>query len=279
MVASMLCFSSMDAMSKYIVHDYGIVQVLFVRSVIYVGFAALVAGRGAGLWRAFRTGRPWLQAGRAALAVVENGTFVLAFRYLPLADAHAVASSSPLIVVALSAPMLGERVGLDRWAAVLAGFVGVLLIIRPGFAQPNLALLIPLFGAVLWGLYQILVRLCSRSDPPETTLMWSAWVSLAMTSVGALPGWTAPSASAWLLLVGIGLLGAVGHFGLIKALDYAEAAAVQPYSYTLLLWVTVLGVLVFGDVPDAWTIAGGAVVVASGMFAWWRERAGERAAS
>jgi drug/metabolite transporter (DMT)-like permease len=177
-----------------------------------------------------------------------------------------------LIVVALSAPMLGERVGLDRWAAVMVGFVGVLLIIRPGFAAPNPALLIPLCGSLLWGLYQILVRLCSRTDPPETTLMWSAWVSLAMTAVVGLPGWTPPTGFAWALLAVIGLLGCVGHFGLIKALEYAEAAALQPFSYSLLLWVAALGVLVYGDVPDGWTIAGGSVVVASGLFAWWRER-------
>ena len=259
MVASMLCFASMDAITKYIVHDYGVAQVLFVRSVIFLGLAALLAHRTQGLRRALRSRRPWLQ-------------FWLAFRYLPLADTHAVGSSSPLIVVALSAPMLGEKVGLDRWAAVLVGFAGVLLIIRPGFASPNWALLLPLAGAAMWGLYQILIRLCGRTDSSETTLLWSAGVALLLTMFAGLPTWNPPSGLGWTLLIAISLLGSLGYLALTFALDAAEAAAIQPYSYTLLLWVSVLGVLVFGDIPDGWTIAGGAIVVASGLFAWWRER-------
>jgi drug/metabolite transporter (DMT)-like permease len=273
MVASMLCFASMDATTKYIIHDYGVAQVLFVRSLVFTGFAALLAHRRGGLRRAMHSARPWLQAGRAALAVVESAAFVLAFRYLPLADAHSVGASSPLFVVALSAPLLGERVGRDRWLAVLAGFAGVLLIIRPGFIALNLALLLPLAGAFMWGLFQILLRLCSRTDSNETTLLWSAVVGLVLTSFVGLPGWTPPTGQAWVLLIVIALLGCLGSLALTVALAVAEAAAIQPYSYTLLLWVTVLGMVVFGDMPDRWTVAGGAIVVASGLYAWHRERA------
>jgi len=272
MVASMLCFASMDAATKYIIHDYGVAQVLFVRSVVFTGFAALLAHRRGGLRRAMHSARPWLQAGRAALAVVESAAFVLAFRYLPLADAHSVGASSPLFVVALSAPLLGEPVGRDRWLAVLAGFAGVLLIIRPGFIALNLALLLPLAGAFMWGLFQILLRLCSRTDSNETTLLWSAVVGLVLTSFVGLPGWTPPTGQAWVLLTVIALLGCLGSLALTVALAVAEAAAIQPYSYTLLLWVTVLGMVVFGDMPDRWTVAGGAIVVASGLYAWHRER-------
>jgi drug/metabolite transporter (DMT)-like permease len=272
MVASMLCFASMDACTKYIIHDYGVAQVLFVRMVVFTGFAALLAYRRGGLRRALHSKRPWLQAGRAALAVVESAAFVLAFRYLPLADAHSVGASSPLFVVALSAPLLGERVGRDRWLAVVAGFAGVLLIIRPGFTSPNLALLLPLAGAFMWGLFQILLRLCSRTDSNETTLLWSAGVGLLLTSFVGLPGWTPPTAQAWVLLAAIASLSCLGSLTLTLAMAATEAAATQPYSYTLLLWVTVLGVIVFGDVPDRWTVAGGAIVVASGLYAWHRER-------
>lgn len=274
MVVAMLCFASMDTMSKYIVHDYGIAEVLFVRSLIFLGVAVLVVQHGGGFLWALRSRRPWLQLGRSALAVVESASFVLAFRYLPLADAHSMGSSSPLIVVALSAPLLGEKVGLHRWAAVVAGFIGVLLIIRPGFANPNLYLLIPLCGAAMWGLYQILLRLCSRTDSNQTTLVWSAWVAVAMTAVAGLPSWTPPTAFGWLVLLGIGLLGAGGHLALIKALAYAPAASLQPYSYTLLVWVTVLGAIVFGDIPDHWTVLGGAIVVGSGLYAWYHEPRG-----
>jgi drug/metabolite transporter (DMT)-like permease len=275
MVASMLAFACMDTITKYVVRDYGVAQVLFVRSCVFTCFAAVLACRGPGLWRTLRSRRPWVQAGRAALAVVESATFVLAFRYLPLADAHSVGSSSPLFVVALSAPLLGERVGRDRWLAVIAGFAGVLLIIRPGFTTLNAALLLPLTGAALWGLYQILIRLCSRTDSNETTLLWSAWVGLVLTSFVGLPNWTPPTGLAWAMLAAIALLGCLGYLALTVAL----AAAIQPYSYTLLLFVTVLGMVVYGDVPDRWTVAGGAIVVASGLYAWHRERAIRAAAA
>ena len=273
----MLCFASMDTITKFVVRDHGVAQVLFVRSVVFTAFAALLAYRTQGLWRTMCSKRPWLQAGRAALAVAESACFVLAFRYLPLADTHAVGASSPLFVVALSAPLLAEPVRLDRWVAVVVGFGGVLLIIRPGFAVLNVALLLPLVGAMMWGLYQILIRLCSRTDSSETTLLWSAAVSLVITSFIGLPTWAPPTGLAWALLIAIGLLGCLGYLALTFALAATEAAAIQPYSYTLLLWVSVLGVVVFGDVPDRWTIAGGAIVVLSGLYAWYRERTSSRA--
>jgi drug/metabolite transporter (DMT)-like permease len=273
MILAMLCFASMDALSKFLVQAYPVVQVMWLRYLCFAGFALLVTRR-RGIGRAMRSRRPWLQGGRAALAVVEAGVFVLAFRYLPLAEAHAIGAASPLVVIALSAPLLGERVDLARWAAVLAGFGGVLIILHPGFDTPDWPLLLPLAGAVLWGLYQILVRLCARTDHSDTTLLWSAAGGVVLTGVLAVMEWKTPSAGATLLLVAAGLLGAVAHYALIKALEFAQAAAVQPYSYTLLLWVSVLGFLVFGDVPTLWTLAGGAVVVASGIFAWSVERRG-----
>ncbi len=273
----MLCFASMDAATKLITLHYGVAQILLVRYVVFLVFAMALARRSrTGLARSWKSRRPWLQGARAVLAVAENGTFVIAFRYLPLADTHAVAASSPLIVVALSAPLLGERVGLDRWAAVVAGFLGVLVILRPGFGAMDPWLLLPLAGAAQWGLYQIFLRLCSRSDSNETTLLWSAGVGVVLAAVFGVPQWIPPDASAWALLLLIALLGTLGHVALTVALAVAEAAAIQPYSYTLLLWVSTLGVLLFGAVPDLWTIVGGAVVVASGLFAWWRERLATR---
>jgi drug/metabolite transporter (DMT)-like permease len=268
---AMLGFASMDTITKWMVADYPIGQMMWVRYGIFCLFAWFVVRR-RGLRAALRSNRPGLQLGRALLAVVESAVFVLAFRYLPLADTHAVAATSPLIVIALGVVFLGEKAGPARWAAVAAGFVGVLLIVRPGFRELDWPLLIPVVGAVLWGGYQILIRLCSRTDTPETTLVWSAFVAFGATTLVGPLQWRWPDATGWALLVAIALLGALAHYALIKALDYAEAGAVQPYSYTLLVFVTILGIIVFGDIPDHWTLAGAAVIVASGLYTWHHER-------
>jgi drug/metabolite transporter (DMT)-like permease len=268
---AMLGFASMDTITKWMVADYSVGQMMWVRYAVFCLFAWAVVRR-RGLRAAARSARPALQFGRALLAVIESAVFVLAFRYLPLADTHAVAATSPLIVIALGVLFLGERAGPARWAAVGAGFVGVLLIVRPGFRELDWPLLLPVAGAILWGGYQILVRLCSRTDTPDTTLVWSAFVAFGATTLIGPWQWIWPDAKGWALLLAIASLGALAHYSLIKALDYAEAGAVQPYSYTLLVFVTILGAIVFGDIPDNWTLAGAAVIVASGLYTWHHER-------
>jgi drug/metabolite transporter (DMT)-like permease len=268
---AMLCFACMDAISKWLVADYSVAQMMWVRYILLCLFAWFVVRR-KGLRAALRTSRPILQVVRSLVAVIEGAIFVLAFRYLPLADTHAIAATSPLIVIALGVMLLGEQAGLARWLAVAAGFVGVLLIVRPGFRSLDWPLVLPLAGAVMWAGYQILTRLASRIDSPGTSLLWSAVVALVATSFFGPFYWHWPSAAAWTLMIVISLMGAIAHYALIKALDYAEASAVQPYAYTLLVWVTILGFVVFGDVPDFWTILGGAIVVASGLYTWHHDR-------
>jgi drug/metabolite transporter (DMT)-like permease len=268
---AMLCFASMDAISKWLVADYAVTQMMWIRSALFFLFAWFVV-RKRGLRAALRSRRPGLQILRSLVAIVEGAAFVLAFRYLPLADTHAVGATSPLIVIALGVLFLGERTSRARWLAVAVGFAGVMLIVRPGFRTIEWPLLIPLAGALLWASYQLLTRLSARFDTPDTSLLWSALVGFVATSfVGPLE-WTWPTPAAWALMAVISLIGAVAHYALIKALDYAEAGAVQPYSYTLLVWATLLGWLVFGDVPDQWTIIGAMIVVASGLYTWHHDR-------
>ena len=197
---------------------------------------------------------------------------MLAFRYLPLADTHAVGATSPLIVIALGVLFLGERAASARWLAVAAGFVGVLLIVRPGFRAIEWPLLLPLAGALLWASYQLLTRLSVALRYAGHQPVWAALVAFIATTLRRSARWTWPTPAAWALMIVISLIGAIAHYALIKALDYAEAGAVQPYSYTLLVWATLLGWLVFGDVPDGWTILGAAIVVASGLYTWHHDR-------
>jgi drug/metabolite transporter (DMT)-like permease len=267
----MLCFAGMDATSKFLVADYAVGQMMWIRCVILYLFAWFIVRR-SGVRAALKTPRPGLQIARALLLVIESALFVFCFKYLPLADAHALASTSPLIVIALGVIFLGERAGTARWLAVVAGFAGVLLIIRPGFRDFDWPLLVVLVGAGMWASYQILTRLAARHDSADTSLIWSALIALIATTFVAPIDWVWPTAGAWALIVGVAMIGSVANYALIKALDYAEAGALQPYSYTLLVWATLMGFVVFGDFPDFWTIVGAAVIVASSAYTWHHDR-------
>jgi drug/metabolite transporter (DMT)-like permease len=274
MILAMFVLASMDAISKYLVAIYGVPQILWIRALVFVVFAVAVA-RPRHLRRALKSARPGLQIGRSLILVCETAIFIVAFRYLPLADVHAVAALAPLIATALAIPLLGERVGARRWTAVAMGFVGVVIIIRPGLGVFHWTALLPLVAAFFWGLYQVLVRLVSAHDGAATTTLYTALVAaLAWSGVSLYQGhWQAPDAVGWGLLLLLGLMASLAHFLVIKALELAPASVLQPFGYTLMLWAVVMGYLVFDHIPDALTLAGAAIVVASGLYALYRESA------
>lgn len=272
-LVAMFAFALMDGLAKIVSASVAIPQIMLVR---YAVFAAMMIVwlrmQGASVRNVAVSARPGLQFARALLLLIEAATFMIAFRMMALADVHAIAASSPLIVVLLSIAILGERVGPRRIAAVLVGFVGVLLIVRPGFERLELPVVVSLFAACLWGSYQIFVRLCGRYDRSETTTLWTALVGLGVTSVIGPAYWTWPTPPQWAGLIAIAILGALAHFTMIKALTVAEPSLLQPYSYTLFVWAVVVGFLFFGDLPDAWTLAGAAIIITSGIYIWHRER-------
>jgi drug/metabolite transporter (DMT)-like permease len=271
MLASMFLLVSMDAVSRHLTQTYAVSQILLVRFVVFSLFAvALVGPRHVAGRLASR--RPWLQVVRAAVLTLEIATFVLAVRYLPLGDVHAVAAATPLLVAMLAAMFLGEKVGWRRWSAIAIGFGAVLAILRPGFRELEWFHFLPLFGALLWAVYQILVRFVSRTDGPETTLLYTAFVGLALSMTFGLLDWRAPDLAGWGFLLLAGILGAVAHFFLIKALSLAEASMLQPFSYSVVLWAVLIGFISFGEFPDAYTLGGGAVIVLVGLYTLDRER-------
>ncbi len=271
MCLSMFLLACMDAGTKILTDDLAVPFIVWVRFMFFsaVGMV-LVRGRVLPTLRASRWKK--MQVFRGLLLTCEIGTFALAVHYMPLADTHAIGASTPLMATALSVPLLAEKVGPRRWFAVIAGFIGVLIIIRPGMGVMSAAAFIPLVGSVLFALYQVMTRMVNRDDHPETTMLFTAVVGLvAMTVVG--PFFYRPISlenAGFLLLVG--LLGSAGHFILIKALQIAAASALQPFHYTILLWATVVGWIVFGHLPDGWTLTGAAIVVGSGLYALFRER-------
>ncbi|MGE4219513.1 MAG: DMT family transporter [Alphaproteobacteria bacterium] len=272
-----LLLSGVDVLNKLLGQRLSVVQILWVRFMVFVPLAAAIA------WRrdrgiAWRSKRPLLQLARAALLVIEMGMFVAALKYLPLADVQSILASAPLMVVALSVPFLGETVGWRRWSAVAAGFVGVLIIVRPGFAEIGTGTVLALIGTAMWAVYQIMLRLVGRDDPASTTALWTATVGLAMTTAVAPFHWTPPGPEGWAMLGAIALLGAGGHMALTKAFALAPASALQPFTYGQLLLAGLFGWLIFDDVPDGWTVAGAGLIVCAGLYSLHRRRVREATA-
>jgi drug/metabolite transporter (DMT)-like permease len=272
-VVAMFLLAVMDGISRVMTHRLGLEapQILWVRFVIFFVFAVVVIGPRR-FAPAFRSAMPVVQILRAASLIFEIGIFIVAFRYLPIADVHAVAAAAPLIVLALSALMLRERVTLGVWAAVLVGMVGVVIAVRPGMQDFTWFHLLPVVGAFSWGFYQTLVRMVGRRDSANTTLAYTVIVGVVLTSCVGPFFWRAPTAVGWGLLFAAGLLGALAHLALIKAYEACSAPRLQPFGYTLLVWAIVVGFVGLGEFPDIWTITGAAVVVSAGIFALLRER-------
>ncbi len=270
MLLTMLLFVSMDTTAKYLIRDYSVVQVSWARYLVHaVLIAALLGHR---LPSAIRTTRLPLQLLRSSLLLAITLVYFIALSFIPLADATAIMASSPLILIALSVPLLGERVGRHRWLSVAAGFLGALIIIRPGLGMLQLAALLPLLSALFYALYQIITRKLSTTEAPLTTLFYTASVGTVVTTLAIPFFWTMPDAQGWLLMGLIGLLGSTGHFSMIKAFECAPATTIAPFGYTSLLWAIGYGYAIFGEFPDIYTLSGAAIIAASGLYVLHRER-------
>jgi drug/metabolite transporter (DMT)-like permease len=271
MVLALFLLSSMDAIAKHLTETLAVPQILAIRFWIFITFASVLATR-RGFGRTVRSARPKLQIIRGVVLVTEMSAFIYAFSIMPLADVHAIASVSPLIVMVLAALFLGERIGPRRWAAVAVGFIGVLIIIRPGGSVFDPFSLIPLGAAFGWAVYQVLLRAVAGQDSVETTTFYTAAVGVVCYTFAASFVWREPSSEAWLWLATIGVLGSIGHFLLPMAYRLAPASTLQPFGYTMPVWAAFLGWLVFSSIPDRWTLIGGGIVIGSGLYALWRER-------
>lgn len=269
---TMIIIGTMDAVSKLLVQDLAVGQILAVRYWMFFGVALWMAHRSIGIRTAFRSARPWVQIARSAILMVEMALFIQAFVYMHLADVHAVAAAAPLLVMVMAAVFLGETIGPHRKAAVLIGFVGVLVIVRPGSGVFGWTAALPIVATLGWAAYQVLLRRVSAYDRSETTVLYTATTGFVIYSIAGLLLWKAPTAEQWLLLAAVGVMGSAGHILLVKAYESAPASALQPFNYGLPLWAIVVGWLVFDHLPDAWTFTGGALVISGGLYALWRER-------
>jgi drug/metabolite transporter (DMT)-like permease len=272
MCGAVATFSCLDTTGKYLLRYMDPLQVVWAR---YFGafLLALIFLNPITRPRMMTTSRPLMQIGRSALLLASTALNFFALRHLQLDEALAILFSTPFLVAVLCVPLLGEWVGWRRWTAISVGFLGVLLVARPGFGGLHPAALLTLGSAVCYALYVISTRVLARSDSTETTLFYSNLVG-AVAMLPVIPFvWTTPnSAFVVALMVLIGALGSGGHYLLIRGHRLAPASTLAPFIYTQMVWTTALGFLVFGDVPHRWTIVGGLIVVSSGLYLLNRER-------
>jgi drug/metabolite transporter (DMT)-like permease len=273
MIATTFVFAMQDGISRYLASEYNVLMVVMIRYWFFAAFVMAIAARAkGGLARAARTDQPWLQAGRGALLALEICVMVLAFTLLGLVESHAVFAVYPLLIAALSGPVLGERVGWRRWVAIGVGFVGVLIILQPGFRVFEPAALVALTSAFMFALYGLLTRYASRRDSTETSFFWTGTVGAVVMTVIGVWFWEPMTPPDWAWMALLCVTGASGHWLLIKTYSVAEASQVQPFAYFQLVFASALGMVVFGETLETNVAIGAALVVAAGLFTLWRAR-------
>jgi drug/metabolite transporter (DMT)-like permease len=277
MIATSAVFALQDGLSRHLGEATNVYMVVTVRFWFMAVFVTLVALRSpGGLPGAMRSAFPVIQPMRGLLLIAEICLMVVAFVKLGLIETHAIFVCYPLLVSMLSGPILGEKVGWRRWAAVLVGFVGVLIILNPGSGVFSVWALFPFASALMFAIYGLLTRYAARRDSSVTSFFWTGVVgAIAITPFG-LTHWQSMSAGDWGLMAALCCTAVLGHWLLIKAYDLAEASAIQPFAYFQLPFVSLLGFLLFSETLRLNVLIGAAIVVGAGLFTLWRQRVREK---
>ena len=272
MIATTLIFAIQDGISRHLADHYNVFMVVMIRYWFFAAFVISFASRQAGgLRAAAATAQPRVQTFRALLLVTEICVMIYGFTLLGLVEAHAVFICYPLLVAALSGPVLGEHVGWRRWTAISVGFVGVIIILEPGFGVFRAEAVVPLLAALMFALYGLLTRYAARRDSAATSFFWTGTVgAVAMTAVGAW-FWEPMTTPDWGWMAMLCVTGALGHFTLIKCYEVAEASAVQPFAYLQLVFGSTVGVLVFSETIRINVALGAGLIVSAGLFTLWRQ--------
>jgi len=272
MLCAFLCFTAIDSCAKALVQTLPAFEVVFFR---YLGHVAIVSAffmpsQGFGLLKA---NRPRTQIARAFVLLIGTTLNFFAVGYLPLAVTSAIFFLSPLMICALSVPFLRERVGPRRWAAILVGFLGVLVIVRPGLGELHWAWILSLGATLCASVYMMLTRVLAGEDTTETSQFYASIIPACAMFPIALWVWVWPQGWFEITLVcSIGFFGWIGHQFATIAHRMAPASTLAPFVYTQILWMTAAGYLFFNTVPDIWVYVGAVIVTASGLYVWLRER-------
>ncbi|MFN3294538.1 MAG: DMT family transporter [Gemmobacter sp.] len=278
MVATTAVFAAQDGISRHLASEYNVLMVVMIRYWFFAAFVIALAARAPGGLRAAVSSRyPWLQVGRGVLLALEICVAVLSFATLGLVESHAIFAVYPLLIAALSGPVLGERVGWRRWTAIAIGFAGVLVILQPGQGVFSPFALVPVGAAFMFALYGLLTRYVGRHDSSSVSLFWTGTAGAVVMTLIGIWYWEPMRAPDWGWMTVLCCTGILGHWLMIRAYEVAEASAVQPFAYLQLAFASVLGVVLFAEVLRPNVMLGTAIVVGAGVFTLIRARKVEQA--
>ncbi|MDA7592388.1 DMT family transporter [Rhodobacteraceae bacterium] len=273
MAVTMLIFAVQDGISQYLAREYNVFFIVMVRYWFFALFVFILCSKQpGGLRKAISTKQPFLQVFRGALLALEVIVMITSFTLLGLIESHAIFSIYPLLVAALSGPVLKEFVGWKRWSAIFIGFIGVMIILKPSNNVFSLEAIIPLVAALMFALYSLLTRYAARQDTSMTSFFWTGLIGAVVMSIVGSGYWIALKPVDWAWLGLLCILACLAHYLLIKCYELSEASSLQPFAYLQLLFATVIGLWIFSEKLEVHVVMGAFLVVLSGLFAIWRER-------
>ncbi|HUT51567.1 MAG TPA: DMT family transporter [Alphaproteobacteria bacterium] len=278
LIAGLACFAGMEAVAKYLIgRGHTPVLVAWARYIVNLALLALLLVRFRPV-EFVRTRRLGLQVIRSLLILTLTVLFFAAVKTMTLADTTTILYAGPLLIVVMSGPVLGERVGLHRWTGVIVGFIGVVIIVRPG-GDFGWGAAMAFGAAFCYAGYALATRILGPTESPVTTVFYTALVGTVPLSVAVPFFWSTPVGGDWFWLAVPGALGAVGHYFIFLAYRSAPASALAPFAYTHLIWAALYGLLIFAERPDEWTFLGAAIITGAGIYVWYREQRRARAAA
>lgn len=273
MVVTMLIFAVQDGISQYLAREYNVFFIVMVRYWFFALFVVILCSKQpGGLRKAISTKQPFLQVFRGALLALEVIVMITSFTLLGLIESHAIFSIYPLLVAALSGPILKEFVGWKRWSAIFIGFIGVMIILKPSNNVFSLEAIIPLVAALMFALYSLLTRYAARQDTSMTSFFWTGIIGAVVMSIVGSGYWIALKPVDWAWLGLLSILACLAHYLLIKCYELSEASSLQPFAYLQLLFAIIIGLWIFSEKLEVHVVMGALLVVLSGLFAIWRER-------
>ena len=273
MAVTMLIFAVQDGISQYLAREYNVFFIVMVRYWFFALFVVILCSKQpGGLRKAISTKQPFLQVFRGALLALEVIVMITSFTLLGLIESHAIFSIYPLLVAALSGPVLKEFVGWKRWSAIFIGFIGVMIILKPSNNVFSLEAIIPLVAALMFALYSLLTRYAARQDTSMTSFFWTGIIGAVVMSIVGSGYWIALKPIDWAWLGLLCILACLAHYLLIKCYELSEASSLQPFAYLQLLFATIIGLWIFSEKLELHVVMGALLVVLSGLFAIWRER-------